>query len=170
MTKQRQIERPDGTVAVCFQGRYLAASSPERRSNAISIQVRDHQNHSILPLHSDSKIPQFSVPGQLLWLRTAEKEPQLSSFPLCSVPFLPIQLYKDTRQIAGIKLSCSRSSIKQRSKDIFYYLSPCLKRYNVKLISHMFSFTNSPEQSFLVFNFAFFSHKFELRRYINKLW
>lgn len=156
MTRQWQMERPHGTASMCFQGRFLAASSPKRRSKVISFQVRDSQHHGTLPPHSDSKILQFSAPGQLLWLWTAGKEPQLSSFPLCSAPFLPIHLYKRNRQIAGIKLSCSRSSIKQRSKGIFYYLSPCLKGDNERLISHMFSFTNSPEQGFLLFNLAFF--------------
>lgn len=168
-TKQWQMERPGGTVSVGFQGRYLAASSPQRRSKAVSFQVRDSQPHGTLPPHTDRKILQFSAPGQLLWLWTAGKEPQLFSFPLCSAPFLPIHLYKHNRHIAGIKLSCSRSRIKQRSKDIFYYLSPCLKADNGRLISHMSSFTNSPEQGFLLFNLAFFSQKFESRRYTRKL-
>lgn len=73
-------------------------------------------------------------------------------------PFLPINLYKHDRQIARIKLRCSRRSIKQRSKDIFYYLSPCLKGNNGRLISYVFSFTNSPDQGFLLFHVAFFSH------------
>jgi len=84
------------------------------------------------------------------------EEPQFSSFSLCSAPFLPIHLYKHNRQIAGIKPSCSRSSIKRRSKDIFYYPCPCLKGDNGRLISYMFSFTNSREQGFLLFNLAFF--------------
>lgn len=80
-------------------------------------------------------------------------------FPLCSAPFLPICLYQHNRQTAGVKLSCSRHSVKQRSRGIFYYLSPYLKGDNGRLIRHILSFTNSPEQGFLLFNLAFFSHK-----------
>lgn len=129
MLCDKAVTNGDGAVVMC----------------CVSFQVRDLQYHGTFLPPSDSKILQFPAPRQFLGLWTAGNETQLSSFPLCSAPLLPIQLYKEDRQIARIKQSCSRSSTEQKSKAIFYYLSPYLKRDNARFTSHTLSFTNSPE-------------------------
>lgn len=116
-------------------------------------------HHGILPPYSDSKVLHSSPhPDKFSgWEQVGKSHSSL--FPLCPAPFLPINFYIHNRQIAGVKLSCSTCSIKQGSQLFFFVLfcfklSPWLKRNSGRLISHMFSFTNSPVQGFLRSNFV----------------
>lgn len=115
-------------------------------------------HHGIPPPYSDSKVLHNSPRADKFsgWEQVGKSHSSL--FPLCLAPFLLINFYIHNRQIAESSWVAAHAAL---SRGVYYFfalfcfkLSPWLKRNSGRLISHMFSFTNSPVQGFLQSNFV----------------